>query len=376
MFWGQSLARPARIWVASGEASGDRLAVSLLGAFRRQGADIVVRGTWGPGLESFAGKPEVSSVGVAAIGVGDTVRRVPSGLRVVGRTITEILRWRPDVVVTVDSPSLWIRPARILRQLGFPVVHWGCPQVWAWRAYRRPRIAASVDALLCLFPFETRWFAGRSCEVVYTGHPRVAELVARPKGRLGPEAPLTVALLPGSRIQEIQRLWPKFQEIAGDLSRCHPGVRFVIPVAPGGSSSVFYGVNAMFVDDIAKVCAHVALVCTGTATLELAALGIPMVAVYRTDPFTFELGRRLIRVPYLALPNLLMGREVVPEFVQNLPREAIVDALISLSGPAGEAQRNTFPELTAPLCVDAGKIAAEVVLRYAHRGMGEVRRGA
>jgi lipid-A-disaccharide synthase len=266
-----------------------------------------------------------------ALGLVEVAGKIPRLLRLRSDLNKAIRAFAPDVVVTIDSPGLLLRVGKRAMADGYPVVHWGCPQVWAWRRGRIGQLASSMSALLCLLPFEPALFEGTSLPAYFVGHPAA---VGVPEPR--PER-LTFLLAPGSRPEEIRRLWPVCRRVAQRLRVRHPDCRLVVPVAPGMDPCALGGLDAERVTGWPS--AHAALVASGTATLELAARGIPMVAIYQLHPITWFLARQLVTgVAHVSLPNILAGREVVPEVLQRLDPDALADQMHALLGPRGRRQ--------------------------------------
>lgn len=353
-----------RLWIAAGEASGDRLAAELVEALRRRGP-VEACGLAGPAMRRAGVRAVARAEEATAVGLVEAARRVPS-LMALSRRITEAaLDWRPQVAVTVDSPGLLLRHARALRGGGIPVAHWVAPQVWAWRPGRAARLHEAVDTLMCLLPFEPAWFHRYGVRAVFTGHPRSVPCIASSSE----EAPVVV-LAPGSRPSELERLVPVMRAVAERLQQAWPEVRFRVPVAPTlGRVDGLPGERVASMQQAARG-ARAALVASGTATLELAALGVPMVVLYAVHPATWWAGRALVRgVRHLALPNVLAGREIVPEHLQHLDPEAIAADLLALRADAGQKQRRALAEVLRGLC---GEGAVE---RAADEVLGLVRGG-
>jgi lipid-A-disaccharide synthase len=221
--------------------------------------------------------------------------------------------------VGFDGPDLLLGIACRARSLGVPAVHVVSPQVWAWRPGRVATVARSVDALACLFPFEPALYAGTGLRAVYTGHP-----LAVRSGPRSPEAGV-LGLLPGSRRSEIRRLWPVLRQVA----RRSSARRFLVAVPPEARPEWLDGLDWERAADVAEVArrAERAVVASGTATLEVAAHGCPQVVVAGVHPLTAWVARRLVRTPYVALPNVLAGAPVVAEHVQDLDPGRIVEDL-------------------------------------------------
>jgi lipid-A-disaccharide synthase len=352
-----------KVFACAGEASGDRLAVDLLAELERRHPRLAARGLAGPRMRAYGVEAVARAEDVTAVGLVEALAALPRVWGVRRALLAELDRWKPDLVVTIDSPGLLLPFARAARKRGFKVAHWVSPQVWAWRPGRVRSVARSVDALMCLFPFEPALYAGTGLDVTFTGHPAVDRQRQRP--RTAGNGP-SFALLPGSRPSEISALWPTFLEVAKRLRERFPECGFVVPVAPTVDRADLIGLDATFVDEVSAVDADAALVCSGTATLEIAAARIPQVVVYRVHPLTWALGRLLVRgVRHLALPNVLAGREVVPERLQELDPAVLADDLAALLGEKGRQQREDLAPILASLEPGAARRAADVVDRLA-----------
>lgn len=352
-----------RLFVCTGEASGDRLAALLVRELERRDPRLAVRGICGPRLREVGATPVADIEELGIVGLWEAVRAAPRLLDVGRRVLAALDSWPADLVLTVDNPGLNLWLARRARARGRRVVHWVSPQVWAWRPGRVHTVARSVDALMCLFPMEPALYAGTGLEATFTGHPLLD--AARPEKT--PHQGTIIGLAPGSRRSEITALWPVFQEVAALLRERVPGVRFVVPVAPTVDRAELSGLDYEPVSDVvtAGAMADAFVACSGTATLELAGVGTPMVVAYRAHWLTWLIGRLLVRgVRHLALPNVLAGREIVPEHLQSLDPSAIADAVIRLLGEDGAVQRRALAEVTEPLRGDAIARAADVVVRH------------
>ena len=339
-----------RLWVAAGEASGDALLAAVVGELTRRIPELGVRGLAGPRMRAVGVDAVARAEDATVIGLVEAIGAVPRLARLLDRLESDLDP--DDVLLTADSPSLLLRLARRARGRGIPAVHVVSPQVWAWRPGRIDRVAASVDAMLCLFPFEPALYAGR-VRAIFVGHPAAA---IRPVPRVFPGGPV-FALCPGSRQSEVRTLWPTFREVARRLRERFPEAGFVVPVAPTVSRPG--GLDATYVESVAEVAsADAALVASGTATLELAAMDVPMVVAYRVNPVTAAIARRVLTVDRVALPNLLARRTVVPEHLQDLDPDAIAADLAALVGVRGQVPRAVVASLAGEGAV--GRIADEV----------------
>jgi len=270
------------------------------------------------GVEAVARSEEAT-----ALGLWEVLASVPRIVGVLRRLLRDLEAHPGALVLTIDSPELMLRLGAVAKRRGHRVVHWVAPQVWAWRRGRVRGLSRSVDEVLCLLPFEEAILAPH-VPATFTGHPAAGIRLGR---AVRPGDP-TFALVPGSRPSEVRRTWPLMREVARGLRRRHPVAGFVVVRAPTIPREMLGGLDAVLVDTMSDaVGADAALTASGTATLELGALGVPMVVVYRVHPITYALARRLVRVEHIALPNLLASRPLVPEFVQALDPVVIAEAV-------------------------------------------------
>jgi lipid-A-disaccharide synthase len=335
----------ARILICAGESSSDALGAELVEAIRLVRPDIEFSGLAGDQMRSLGVHLIADTKDATVIGFTAVVGAFPRLLMISAKLKRLLVTWRPDLVVTIDSPGLLLPIARRARQLGIPAVHWVSPQVWAWRPGRIPQIAASVDRLLALLPMEPSLYREVGLDVRLTGHPvldRAAEAKKRaPSISSSTSAPL-ILLAPGSRSGEIKRHWPVMCAVANQVLQQLPSATFVVPVANSVDASSLSGLDVRFETDLlsAAIEADIALVASGTATLEVAAVGTPMVVIYKTNSLNWWLGKRLITgVRHLALTNIIADEMVSPEHLQQLDPTAICADLLSLLGPAGVRQK-------------------------------------
>lgn len=320
---------PTRLLVSCGEPSGDLYAAELVRELRAQGTALEPFGLGGDrlasqGVQLLAHVRELAVVGL--LEVLSHLRR----LRAVFRAVLDAVeRERPAGAVLVDYPDFNLRLARALKSRGVRVVYYVSPQVWAWRRGRVRTIRATVDRMLVIFPFEEALYREAGVPVRFVGHPLV-DLVRPAPDRasflaelgLDPARPV-VAVLPGSRPKEIAHNLPPLAGAIRMLAARRPDAQFVAAVAPGlEPAAVSVPLAGLPVASVAgrthavAGAADVALVASGTATVETALLGTPMVVVYRLSPITYLMGRPLVRVPHFAMVNLIAGRRVVPELIQ------------------------------------------------------------
>jgi len=361
------------VFLMAGEASGDLHAANLLLALRRLAPDVEAFGVGGErlrdaGLECVAHSEELSLMGLAEV-----VRDLPRLWRLSRRVRRAALARRPQVAVLVDSPDFNLPLARHLARAGIPVVIYISPQLWAWRAGRVRRIRRDVRRVLCILPFEVDFYARHGVPAEFVGHPLVDEL-APVMRELPPRAPHALALLPGSRWHEVESLLPAMLGAAGRLGTTIPDLEVRLVVAPGLDPERVRGLLAGAAVELVTFDRHrtlascsAALVASGTATLECALLGVPMVVGYRLHPASYLMARLLVRVPHVALVNLVAGEGVVPELVQDaFTAEALAGEAAALLGGAGGQQQTGLAQVRRRLGEEgASERAARAVLAVA-----------
>jgi lipid-A-disaccharide synthase len=368
-----------RVAMVAGEASGDLLAALWLPALRAR---------W-PGLQAFGiGGPQMVAQGfdawwpsdrLAVRGYVEVLRHYREISAIRRELSARLLRDRPDVFIGVDAPDFNLGLERTLREAGVPTVHFICPSIWAWRAGRARTIARSADLVLCLFPFEPELLQRHGVRAAYVGHPLADAIPAQPprqqaRARLGldAEAP-TLALLPGSRRSEIQYIAPALLAAAAQLLRERPALQAVLPVAPGLRPLIeplaarFGHPSLRLVDgrshEVLAAC-DVALVASGTATLEAALYKCPMVIAYRMHPLSWALMKRMALQPWVGLPNILCGEFAVPELIQEActPEALAREARAWLDAPDRRARvRERFESLHASLRRDTARLATDAL---------------
>ena len=374
--------RHLRIGLVAGEASGDVLGARLIEALQQRVPGLEVIGVGGPhligcGLESLYPMDRLSVMGFA-----EPLLRLPELLRLRRRLRRQFLNDPPDVFIGIDSPDFNLPLERRLRAGGVPTVHLVSPSVWAWRRGRLPAIARSTDLMLCLFPFELPIYREAGIPAAFVGHPRADELRSSPdqlalRRQLGlPQAGRILALLPGSRESEIRRLAPAFLQTAQQLHDNGCAEAFVLPVANAACRAALQPllqahaelplvlVEGQSCDAMAA--ADVVLTASGTATLEAALLRRPMVVAYRTGTVTWQFLSRLVHTECVALPNILAGKQLVPEFLQSqasvtnlLP--AVRDLL--MNSAERDATVQAFDVIAQDLRQGFGTVAAQAVLQ-------------
>jgi len=334
-----------RIGIVAGEASGDQLGAALIQALRALAPGVECFGVAGPKMRAAGCEVWAPSDTLSIMGLAEVLRHLPSLWRFRRELIRRFRARRPDVFVGIDAPEFNLGLERRLKRLGIRTIQYVSPQVWAWRQGRARTIAAACDRVLCLLPFERRFYERYQVAADFVGHP-LADSIALQPDRHAARAALgiaqdarLIALLPGSRIGEIERLGADFARAAVLIRNARPGTRFIAPMASPGARAVFeqilrdMPIEIMRVDgDSHRVLAacDVAIVASGTATLEAMLHKRPMVVAYRMSALTaFVLQHlKIIKVQHFAQPNLLVGRRAVPELFQNAVTPAALCAAV------------------------------------------------
>lgn len=321
------------IYIIAGEASGDILGARVMARMKEQNTDTRFVGVGGPkmieqGLHSLFPMEELSLMGITEI-----IPHIPKLLKRIKQTVADVLKQGPDVLLTIDAPGFCFRVSRKLKGKGIKLVHYVAPTVWAWKPGRAKKVAGFLDHLLTLLPFEPPYFEKEGLPTIFVGH-SVVEGEAdkghgesfRKRHNIDIHAPLMV-MLPGSRRGEVQKLLGIFCQTAIQLARTHSDLQIVIPVLGTLSETIRreigpWPLKALVVEGDrekfdAFAAGDVALAASGTVALELAMAGTPNIIAYRVNPVTAWLVRRLLKIPYANLINIVLGREAIPEFLQE-----------------------------------------------------------
>ena len=344
-----TLAMQPVIGVIAGEASGDTLGEEIIQALLRRFPGARFVGIGGPrmigaGLESWHDQERL-----AVRGLVEVVHRVPELLRMRKKLINQLIAAQPKVVIGIDSPDFTLGVERRLKRRGIPTVHCVSPTIWAWRPGRIHGIRRAVSHMLTLFPFEEKLYRDAGVDVTCIGHP-LADLLAngptqdaaREQLRIPADAQV-VAILPGSRQNEIEMMAPTFIEVAKRLHALDPTLHFLVPLVTRPTRLLFeerlyrQEANELPISMLyghaheAMAAADVVLAASGTATLEAALLGRPVVIAYRVAALTWRIAQRMMRTPFIGLPNILAGTALCPEFLQDdAPPENLTQAVLNL----------------------------------------------
>lgn len=374
-----------RIAMVAGEASSDLLASHLIKALQRHLPDAEFFGIGGPKMQAVGFKALWPAEKLAVHGYVDALKnyRELSGIR---SSLLDLLKKDPPAAfIGVDAPdfSLWLE--KRLKDRGIPAIHFVSPSIWAWRKGRLKGIARAVSHMLCLFPFEPELYRAAGVPVSYVGHPLADVFPLAPNReamretlQISPGGPV-FAFLPGSRQSEVRNLADTYIATAALLHERHPGARFLVPLATRETRLLFeealrrhahvdVPIRILFGHAVeAMIAADVVLVASGTATLEAALLKRPMVITYKIGKWSYRLMRRLAYLPWVGLPNVLAGREVVPEVLQDAATpQALADALDGwLADPARVADlTKVFTDMHLQLRQDTAAKAAAAILPY------------
>lgn len=380
------------IFLVAGEPSGDALGAKLMAALKRAtGGRVRFAGVGGERMAAEGLTSLFPLTDIAVMGLTEVLPRLPTILSRLRLTARAVWDMHPAAVVTIDAPSFGLRIADRVRGAGMPLVHYVAPQLWAWRPGRARKLAGRVDHLLALLPFEPEFFARLGIGCTYVGHPVLEEPIDpgaadafRRRHNLGPDT-VPVLVMPGSRAGLAGRMLPVFGEAIERLAARRPAVHAILPTVPGTEALVRQATAAWRVPRTivstvegrreAIAAAAAALTISGTATLELAVAGVPMVVGYRVSRLTEFMARRMIEVPHVAMPNLILGRAAVPELLQDDCNPGRLAAEIEKLLDDGAGQRADLAELCRRLGRDEMRAtgvlpsdrAAKVVLEAIRR---------
>jgi lipid-A-disaccharide synthase len=313
-----------KLLISAGEASGDQHGARLLEALRKKRPGLSAFGMGGPRLRAAGLSAIVPSESLSVVGISEVLEKLPSLARAGNALVRSARRERPDAAILIDFPDFHGLLARKLKSLEIPLIYYVSPQVWAWRRGRARAIARRARRIITLFPFEAEIYKRLGADAVWAGHPLVDEV----REGLRQASPLPrgqrrrLLLLPGSRTAELRRHWPAMSDAAVRLGR-RLDLDLVAVRAPGLSENLFAGAAEKGIAVASSgmhallATADLAFVASGTATLEAALCGAPMIVVYRTSAASFAVARLLVRVPWISLVNIVAEEEVVPELIQD-----------------------------------------------------------
>ncbi|MEE4921465.1 lipid-A-disaccharide synthase [Pseudomonas alliivorans] len=371
------MARPLRIALVAGEASGDILGSGLMRAIKARHPDAEFIGVGGPLMEAQGMQSYFPMERLSVMGLVEVLGRLRELLARRKLLVQTLIDEKPDVFIGIDAPDFTLNIELQLRRAGIKTVHYVSPSVWAWRQKRVLKIREGCDLMLTLLPFEARFYEEKGVPVRFVGHP-LADTIPLESDRAAARTELglmgdgpVVALMPGSRGGEVGRLGALFFDAAERLLTQRPTMRFVLPCAsPQRRTQIeelLHGRDLPITlldgrSHVALAACDAVLIASGTATLEALLYKRPMVVAYRMAPVTFWVLKRLVKSPYVSLPNLLAQRLLVPELLQDAATpEALAETLLPLIDE-GQAQTQGFDEIHRTLRRDASNQAADAVL--------------
>ncbi|MDH1731409.1 lipid-A-disaccharide synthase [Pseudomonas chengduensis] len=376
------MSRPIRVALVAGEASGDILGSGLMQAIKQRhpGAEFI--GVGGARMEAEGLKSYFPMERLAVMGLVEVLGRLFELLGRRRQLARDLIAAQPDVFIGIDAPDFNLGLELKLRRAGIKTVHYVSPSVWAWRQKRVLKIREACDLMLTLFPFEAQFYDEHQVPVRFVGHP-LADAIPQQADRAAarealdlPQDEPVVALMPGSRGGEVARLGELFLDAAIRLRALRPGIRFLLPCATperrvqleqmlAGRDLPLTLLNGRSHEALAACDA--VLIASGTATLEALLYKRPMVVAYRVAPLTYRILKRLVKSPYISLPNLLAERLLVPELIQDAATpEALAQAVAPLID-GGQVQTEGFDVIHRALRRDASVSAADAVLKLAGR---------
>lgn len=378
---------PVRIALVAGEASGDLLGAGLIAELRKRYPDAQFAGIGGDAMRGAGMDTWFDATELAVMGLSEVLRHLPRLLRLRRSLRERVLAWKPDVFIGIDAPDFNLGVEKWLKKRGIRTVHYVSPSVWAWRESRAAKIGQSASRVLCLFPMEPAIYAKHRVDARFVGHPLADEMPVDPdrlamREQLGidPDRPV-LALLPGSRVGEIERLAATFLSAAARVLEEVPDLQIVVPIANAPANLAFRRVLGghpdisnlqpalrLMVGNARRlmIASDVVLLASGTATLEAMLAKRPMVVAYKVAPLTYTLvkGLGMLKVRNYSLPNVLAGERIVPELMQRdcTPQKLAQATLTMLrDGEAMERIGPRFRELHLQLRQDASARAADAV---------------
>jgi len=376
-----------RVGIVAGEASGDLLAAGLMQALRDRCGDVVFECVAGPLMEAQGCLKLASAERLSVMGLVEPLARIPELFMLRRSLVRHFADNPPDVFIGVDAPDFNLGLEYRLHQLGVKTVHYVSPSIWAWRQYRIKKIHKAVDLMLTLFPFEAEFYQDNNVPVAFVGHPLANMIAAQPdlpaaRQRLGlADHRQIIAMLPGSRVSEVNKLAPLMLETAAYCLKYNDHLHFAVPLVNSKIRERFEHFLQMHptilpitlfdgqARDVMEA-SDVVLLASGTATLEAMLLKKPMVVTYRLSALTYQIVKRLIRVNMVSLPNLLAGKPLVPELVQDEATSvALGEQLLKYLNDheASQAINETFVALHEQLRFDANEKAADHILALVNR---------
>lgn len=373
---------PKKIGILAGEASGDLLGAKLIQALRERCPHLQIEGIGGPAMIAAGCESLFDIERLAVMGFIEPLLRLPDLIKLRHDVLQHFLQNPPDVFIGIDAPDFNIGLELKLHKAGIPVVHYVSPSVWAWRQYRVHKIAKAVDLMLTLLPFETKFYEQYNVPVRYVGHPLASQIPMHPDQMAArrslciDEKATYVALLPGSRRQEIRYMAEPFLRAAWLAWKERPHLRFLTAHVNEQRYQEFYECYQKFTPDLplefftrrsqdVMAAADVVVVTSGTSTLETMLFKRPMIIAYRMSRFTHQLAKLLVKIPYIGLPNLLANEMLVPELIQDAVKpETICQHIFDYLDHPEKVQvlQDKFAKLHTELRADSANCISEAIL--------------
>jgi len=318
-----------KIMIIAGEASGDSHGAHLVKAMLKLDRGLSFFGIGGQAMENAGVQIRVNYAAMAVVGLSEVLIKLGSLLRASRIAKNDLRKRRPDLLIVIDFPDFNLHIATAAKKLGIPVLYYISPQIWAWRVGRLNKIKKVVDHMIVIFPFEENFYRSSGVPVTFVGHPLLDHTPPEVGSNIGRDIEterVTIGCLPGSRNEEVRRLLPAMVRASEIISVSIPNPRFVIPLASSvnrttvesilrGTSSTFQLVSNKL-NEVLKG-STLLITASGTVTLEAALAGTPMIIVYKVSRLSYWIGRHLIRVKHIGLPNLIAAKPVVPELIQH-----------------------------------------------------------
>lgn len=374
-------AKSSSIWIISGEASGDNYGASLALELKAQSPSLILGGMGGEKMRQAGVDTIVDSQDLGVVGIFEVLRHLPVFIKIYRYLVKEAARVKPSAVILIDYPGMNMRLAAAFHKLQIPVFYYISPQVWAWKKGRIPKLAATVNKMLCIFPFEPAVYQGSGLDAEFVGHPLLKTLqeFRLPEDKREKD---TILLLPGSRSAELKRLLPLLFETAEMLHKQKPELKFEISLANEKSLKLAETLLSNYKNKQAlpemnfsfgktrelmgKATAGIAA--SGTVTMEATVLDLPLVVIYKVNWISWIIGKILVKLPFIAITNLIAEKEVFEEYLQkDAKAQNLTNALLKIlpDGQRYKEIKNDMKEAVAKLGEDKDvhKIVANIVLK-------------
>lgn len=341
--------------VIAGEISGDMHMANIIRAMRKQRPNDIFYGIGGPAMRAAGVETAYDIKDMAVMGIAEVLKHIKFFKKVFHEMDNMASHRRPDAIILVDYPGFNLRFAAKAHAMGIKVIYYICPQVWAWHRERIPKMAAIVDKLITIFPFEAEHFNGTGLDVSFAGHPLVdeaAKLLATPQAELPWGNTPGIALLPGSRHNEIEKILPAMWKAAELLAKENPKSEFIIAAPSNRQAKIIKNITEelgggpekyhIVTDNTRQILrqAKAAMVASGTATIETALMSCPMVIIYKVAPLTYLMGKMLIKIKHIGMVNIVADKLVCPELVQQQATpSAIARAITPLTSDTPQRQQ-------------------------------------